>query len=434
MTKTEGLASRIHPVATPSLPWVTPHFCGISRPQIKSIKLNGVSMLSNAAVKAARPKPRAYKMFDERGLFLFVAPTGLRAWRMRYRIDGREKLLSLGQWPDVQLVDARDRAEEARGLLVQGMDPSVKKVTVQICTFESVARQWHALHRERWTDRHADDVIGSLESNVLSDIGALPIGAISAPAILQVLRDVEARGSIETARRIRQRISAVFSFAIAEGLVDHDPAALVARALRPAPIARRQPAMVDIDQARALIVACDRAGGPPIVRLASRFLALTAVRMGALVGAQWDEFEDLYGDAPIWRVPAARMKLKKARKADAANDHIVPLCPEAVAVLKAIDKNGYDTRSSRVFPIHPAAIGALYKRTGYAGRHVPHGWRATFSTIMNERFPIERAAIDLVLGHALKGTTSESEAAYNRAQMLEQRRSLLTRWGAMLIT
>lgn len=389
-------------------------------------------MLSNAAVKAARPKPRAYKMFDERGLFLFVAPTGLRAWRMRYKISGREKLLSLGQWPDVQLVDARDRAEEARALVAQGVDPSVKKVTVQICTFESVARQWHALHRERWTDRHADDVLTSLESNVLSEIGGLPIGAIGAPAILQVLRDVEARGSIETARRIRQRISAVFSFAIAEGLVDNDPAAVVSRALRPAPIARRQPALIDIDQARALLAACDRAGGPPIVRLASRFLALTAVRMGALLGAQWDEFEQLDGDAPIWRVPAARMKLKKARKADAANDHIVPLCAEAVAVLNAVRAFGYECGAA-VLPINAAAIGSLYKRAGFAGRHVPHGWRATFSTIMNERFPLERAAIDLALAHTPKGA-SESEAVYNRALLLDQRRSLFDRWGAMLIT
>lgn len=387
-------------------------------------------MLSNAAVKAARPQPRAYKMFDERGLFLFVAPTGLRAWRMRYKIAGREKLLSLGQWPDVQLVDARDRAEEARGLVAQGVDPSVKRVTVQICTFEAVARQWHALHRERWTDRHADDVITSLESNVLSDIGALPIGAIGAPTILQVLRNVEARGSIETARRIRQRISAVFSFAIAEGIVDHDPAAVVSRALRPAPVARRQPALVDIDDARALLTACERAGGLPIVRLASRFLGLTAVRMGALLGARWDEFEQLDGDAPTWRIPAARMKIARAKKDDAANDHLVPLSPHAVDVLRQA-RDDFPGGGDMVFPIPAAAIGALYKRAGFAGRHVPHGWRASFSTILNERFPLERAAIDLALAH-MPADRSKVERAYNRSEMLDQRRDLYRRWGTLL--
>lgn len=389
-------------------------------------------MLSNAAVKAARSRSRAYKMFDERGLFLFVTPTGLRSWRLRYRIDGREKLLCLGQWPDLQLVDARDRAEGARGLVAQGVDPSVRKVAVQVCTFEAVARQWHALQLEHWTDRHGADVIDSLARDVFPDLGAMPIGAIGAPAVLQVLRDIEARGSIETARRIRQRISAVFCFAIAEGLIEQDPAAVVTRALRPAPIARHQPALLDVDQLRALIAACDRAGGPPIVRLASRFLALTAVRMGALLGARWEEFEDLDGAAPLWRIPAERMKLKKARKADAGNDHIVPLSAAAVAVLQEIAKIGYDTRPGAVFPINEAAIGALYKRAGYAGRHVPHGWRASFSTIMNERFPLERAAIDLALAHAPKGA-SESEAAYNRAQLLDQRRSLFERWGAMLM-
>lgn len=389
--------------------------------------------LSNAAVKAARPRSRAYKLFDERGLFLFVAPTGLRAWRMRYRIGGREKLLSLGQWPDVQLVDARTNAEEARGLIAQGVDPSSRaNLHVQIRTFESVAREWHAHQRDRWTDRHADDVIGSLESNVLSDIGPLPIGAIGAPAVLQVLRDVEARGSIETARRIRQRISAVFAFAIAEGLVDHDPAAVVGKALRPSPPSRRQPAVVAIDEARALLLACDRAGGPPIVRMASRFLSLTAVRMGALLGARWDEFEQLDGDAPIWRIPAARMKIARAKKDDAAHDHLVPLSRQAVEVLRQA-RDHFAGGGDMVFPIHPAAIGALYKRAGFAGRHVPHGWRASFSTILNEQFPLERGAIDMALAH-VPADRSKVERAYNRSEMLDQRRSLFDRWGAMLNT
>ncbi|MFB0875442.1 MULTISPECIES: tyrosine-type recombinase/integrase [unclassified Sphingobium] len=392
--------------------------------------------LSNAAVKAARPRPRAYKIFDDRGLFLFVKPNGLRSWRLRYRFDGREKLLCLGQWPDLQLVDARASAEEARGLVAMGVDPAVQKrrsTALQIRTFESVARAWHAQSLEHWTERHAQDVLDSLVRDVFPELGPIPISAIGAPAVLQVLRDVEARGSIETARRIRQRISAVFCFAIAEGMVDQDPAAVVARALRPTPIARRQPALTDIDDARALLAACERAGGPPIVRLASRFLALTAVRMGALLGARWEEFEQLDGDAPLWRIPAERMKLKKARKADPANDHIVPLCPQAVAALRDLSEKYGVLRTSVVFPMAPSAIGALYKRAGYAGRHVPHGWRASFSTIMNERFPLERAAIDLALAHA-PADMSKVERAYNRAEMLDQRRSLFLRWGELLIT
>ncbi|MBJ7443758.1 MAG: site-specific integrase [Sphingobium sp.] len=190
--------------------------------------------------------------------------------------------------------------------------------------------------------------------------------------------------------------------------------------------------MVAIDEARALLLACDRAGGPPIVRMASRFLALTAVRMGALLGARWSEFEQLDGDAPIWRIPAARMKIARAKKDDAAHDHLVPLSRQAVEVLRQA-RDHFAGRGDMIFPIHPAAIGALYKRAGFAGRHVPHGWRASFSTILNEQFPLERGAIDMALAH-VPADRSKVERAYNRSEMLEQRRSLFDRWGAMLNT
>lgn len=390
-------------------------------------------MLSNAAVRAARPRSRAYKMFDERGLYLFVAPSGLRAWRMKYRFEGREKLLSIGHWPELQLTDARSRADEAHQQLGEGVDPSgpARRQFAQVRNFEAIAREWHTHHRDRWTDRHAADVLDSLTRDVFPELGTVPIGAITAPVVLHILRDIEARGSIETARRIRQRISAVFAFAIAEGLVDHDPAAIVAKALRPLAPPRRQPALVDLDEARGLLAACERAGRAPIIRLASRFLALTAVRMGALIGASWDEMEELDGVAPLWRIPAARMKLKLARKGDAANDHLVPLSAAAVAVLREARDYANMHSGDAVFPINHGAIGALYARAGYRGRHVPHGWRATFSTILNERFPDERSTIDRALAHAPK---DKVEAAYNRAEQLGRRRRLFDQWGSMLTT
>lgn len=237
-------------------------------------------MLSNAAVKAARPRSRAYKMFDERGLHLFVAPTGLRAWRLKYRFEGREKLLSIGRWPELQLVEARARADEARDLIAQGADPAIaaKKPTA-IVTFEGVARDWHALQREHWTDRHAEDVLDSLARDIFPEFGPEPIDGVSSPMVLRALRLVEARGAVETARRLRQRISAVFAFGISEGLADKDPAAIVEKALKPKGREGRQPALLELDQAQQLLAAAERAGGPPIIRLASRFLALTAVRM-----------------------------------------------------------------------------------------------------------------------------------------------------------
>ncbi len=398
-------------------------------------------MLTNAAVKAARPRARAYKLTDGHGLHLFVTPAGTRSWRWRYRYDGREKLLSLGCWPAVTLIDARAQRDEARARLKEGIDPASRRTAIHDArTFEDLAREWHAHMRDQWTMRHAADVITSLERDLFPHVGKMGISAISPSILLVTLRQIEARGSIETARRIRQRASAVFSFGIAQDLIDNDPAAIVAKALRPAKPVRRQPALLELDDARALLDATTRAGGLPIVRQASCFLALTAVRMGALIGARWNEFEelDLAGDfigprRPVWRVPAARMKLAKAKKSDEIYDHIVPLSATAVQLLRAVAEtareNGYDTRSGLVFPINVGAIGALYDRAGFRGRHVPHGWRATFSTILNERLPEERATIDRALGHALK---DKVEAAYNRASLIDRRRRIYEIWGRML--
>jgi integrase len=171
-------------------------------------------------------------------------------------------------------------------------------------------------------------------------------------------------------------------------------------------------------------------------------LALTAVRLEAVRGMRWDEIEDLDGHAPLWRVPPARMKLKKAKKEDARFAHLVPLSDAAVAILRqAARENGYDTHSPQaedlVFPgrdhgrpIGEGAIGALYDRAGFSGRHVPHGWRSSFSTILNETLgPDARADIDRALAHTPK---DKVEAAYNRAELLDRRRMLFARWGELL--
>ncbi|QIG80130.1 tyrosine-type recombinase/integrase [Stakelama tenebrarum] len=389
-------------------------------------------MLTTAAVKAARPRSRAYKIYDERGLYLYVAPTGLKSFRLRYRFDDREKLMTIGSWPDIALEQARDLADAARRLVEHGANPMVQaRRSAAARTFEAAAREWHAHQLPRWSERHADDVITSLERDVFPEIGSRSLASIDAPAVLKVLRRVEARGHLETARRLRQRISAVFALAISEGAASADPAAIVGRAMH-APEARgRQPALLNLDQCRALLVDCDRAGGSFDIKAASRFLALTAVRLGALRGARWDEFEGLDGADALWRVPAARMKLRRANKADSQFDHIVPLAPAAVAILNDLpgDRKGlvFRGRSGR---IGEGAIGALYARAGYRGRHVPHGWRASFSTILNERFPKDRDAIDLSLAHA---PSNKVEAAYNRSVQIARRRRLFDAWASMLL-
>ncbi|WP_242148970.1 tyrosine-type recombinase/integrase [Sphingomonas sp. BAUL-RG-20F-R05-02] len=399
-------------------------------------------MLTNAVVKAARSRSRAYKMFDERGLHLHVATSGRATWRIKYRLAGAEQLLTIGCYPEISLNSARQHLDQARQQIARGIKPaSPAAAKAVLMTFEQVARSWHARKQSGWAQAHAADVLTSLERDVFAPIGAFPCDEISASNVRELLEVVEARGRIETARRLRQRIEAIFAFAISHDQATANPAKPVAAALAAAPRKRRQPALLTIADARELLAACDRAPGRPIVRLASRFLALTAVRLDALRGARWSEIEDLDGPAPLWRVPAARMKLARVKKDDAAFDHQVPLAPAAVEILRVARAFGHGgelifpgTRSD--LPFAEGAIGDLYDRAGYAGRHVPHGWRATFSTIMNEALPAERGVIDRILGHALKsddGRAAKVEAAYNRSEQLDPRRIVLEKWAALLI-
>lgn len=396
-------------------------------------------MLTIGAVKAAAAQPRAYKLFDAGGLYLFVTPAGCKSWRLKYRHGGREKLLTLGQYPDLSLPEARARREEAKAQLREGRDPGSRRVDIEVNTFAQAARAWHALRAPTWSSTHAADVLASLERDVFPAIGVKGLDAIGAPDVLALVRAVELRGRSQTARRIRQRCSTVFAHAMSEGWCTANPAATVAQALLPPKLTQPHPALTQIESCRALLEACARAPGlSKVVHLASSFLALTAVRLDAVRGMCWGEVEDLEGAAPLWRVPPARMKLAKAKKEEARFEHLVPLSPAAVAVLREARAHARNQphSCSLVFPgsgkggqIGERAIGVLYVRAGYAGRHVPHGWRASFSTILNELLPGERDAIDLALAHAGKGKV---EGAYNRAQLLERRRALFDRWGELL--
>lgn len=287
-------------------------------------------------------------------------------------------------------------------------------------------------------------------------LGSLPISEIDAPLVLATLQRVEKRGSLETARRTRQRISGVFVQGISEGVCSIDPAAIVTKALRPARKAGKQPALVAIEELRELLKAAEASGASPVTKIASRLLALTVVRPGVLRGVAWDEFEgvDWSGDGasgggqPIWRVPARRMKLLLDRKDDQRFDHIVPLSRQAVETLFAL--RPLTARLPFVFPstrhLHRCmsenAIGYLYNRVGYHGRHVPHGWRAAFSTIMNEKAErearesgkpalaeLDRKVIDLMLAHVPENRV---EGAYNRAAFMERRTELAQEWADLL--
>jgi len=423
----------------------------------------GAFVLTDIQARKAQPRDKDYKLADAGGLYLFVTARGSKSWRLKYRFAGKEKRLVFGQYPEISLSEARDLRDEARREVREHRDPAVEKrkrklaaAAAAIETFEKLARAWHTLQAPRWAPVHAADVITSLENDIFPDLGKLPIPAIDGPVILATLRKVEARGSIETARRLRQRISAIFGYAISEGIADHDPASGIVRALKPLPKKGRQPAITKLDDVRKVLVAAEASGATPVVKLASRLLALTAARPGVIRGVIWEEFEDIDWESaelaaeasPLWRIPAARMKLILDRKDEEAFEHLVPLSREAVAVLRAMRK--LTGRNRLVFPsqrhthrpMSENAIGYLYNRVGFHGRHVPHGWRAAFSTIMNEKAErdaraagqkahaeLDAKVIDLMLAHVPKDRV---EAAYNRAAFMDRRVEIAQEWADML--
>lgn len=403
-------------------------------------------MLNDARVRAAKGRAKSYKLTDTNRLFLLVTPSGGKLWRWNYYYDGKQKSMAFGAYPLVSLADARAKRDEAYTTLCEGRDPAIlKKLRIEANleaarqTFEKLARAWHANAAPQWATRHAADVLRSLERDIFPMIGDLPASEITPPIVLGALREIESRGSIETAKRIRQRISAAFVYGIAAGWVKSDPAEKLGAVLKPLRKGR-QPAITELAPLQAMIRAAEEDYARPISRLALRLLALTAVRPNELRGAMWAEFEKLDGAEPLWRIPAARMKGDLDRKEERGGDHLVPLAPQAIAVLRALwpltgggDLVFPSTRHAHR-PMSENTIGYLLNRAGYHGHHVPHGFRAAFSTIMNEWAEREgkghdRQVIDLMLAHVPK---AKVEGAYNRAAYMPRRRELALVWANML--
>jgi integrase len=316
-------------------------------------------------------------------------------------------------------------------------------------TMEKIGRAWHEAQRPRWSPKYATKLLQALERDVFPDLGSLPLADIDGPMVLRALRKIETRGSVDTAKRVREYISAVFVFGMSEGIVPNNPAATVGKALRPIVARGKQPALTDLADLRALMRCMDDSSAGPATKLASRLLALTAVRPGVLCGAAWAEFENIDWDDPtaaspdaLWRIPAERMKLELENKGEAAFAHDVPLPRQAVDAVRALRRlTGripllFPSQRSTRRPMTTAALETLYKREGYQNRHVPHGWRSAFSTILNDRPSPprregDRHVVDLMLAHKPKGL-SGSEFAYNRSQHTARRRELATEWADLI--
>ncbi len=402
-------------------------------------------MLTDLKCRSAKPRDKAYKIADERGLYLFVLPSGSRSWRLKYRFADKEKRLTFGLYPEVSLSEARERRDEARRMIRDGVDPQVHKKqrraethTRERNTFEQAARRWHDGQKPHWAPRYGQQLLDRFENDMFPTLGALPVTAITVPLLLGALRAIEERGATETAHRIRQHVSDIFETAIAAGIVTSNPAAGIRKALGKVRHGHR-PAVLDVTAARAVIRHVESAPAYAITRLASRLLALTAVRPSMIRLAVPEEFEDLDGDAPLWRIPADKMKLTAAQKRDVRHEFLVPLSRQAVDVVKtALESAGggpllFPSVRNPRSPISDATLSSLYRSAGFTGVHVPHGWRSSFSTVMNALAAMEnrvgdREVIDLMLAHMAAGV----EPIYNRYAYMPRRRAVAQEWADLL--
>ena len=396
--------------------------------------------LTDLKVSKAKPKAAAYKLTDGGGLHLYVSPAGSKLWRMRYERDGKDQTLGLGAYPEVSLAEARAARDEAKRVRREGKDPIAVKRAAKAQTkresgetFRVVALAWHEDMRLGWSAAYGRDVLERLERHVFPRIGDIPIRAVTVADVRDFVKEIE-KTAIPTARLMRERTAAVFDYAVVTERCTTNPAAPLKRYTAQA-TTRKQPAIVDLVEARKILHATDATQSRTITKLGMRLLALTAVRPSVVMQAPWTEFDNIDPARPIWTVPAARMKLVLRLKSNPDRDHLVPLSRQAVETLAELRRlTGMRRWLMPGIPdwkVHAgeARLREMMRDAGYEGRHGPHGWRSTFSTVMNSRFRADRAVIDFMLAHVPKDKT---EAAYNRADYLDRRIELAQIWADLI--
>lgn len=396
--------------------------------------------LSDTQVKNAKPQEKDITLFDGGGLYLLIgrqkydgkgrALPVSKLWRLKYRHAGKEKLLSLGIYPAVSLSDARQRREEAKKLLANGIDPGeakkeqkATKIAETENSFEVVAREWHERFRSQWTENHAARLLTRLEQDAFPFVGARPIGDIKAPEMLAVLRRIEPR-TLETAHRVRIACGQIFRYAVATGRADRDPIADLRGALPPVKKSHFA-APTDPKDLAPLLRAIDGFDGSFVVKCALQFAPLVFVRPGELRQAEWAEIDF---EAEQWCIPAEKMKMREP--------HIVPLSRQAIAILKELQP--LTAHSRYVFPCHRSplrcmsenAVNAALRRMGFEKSEVcGHSFRAVARTLLDEVLQVRPDFIEHQLAHAVKDVHGR---AYNRTSHLAERRVMMNTWGDYL--
>ena len=391
-------------------------------------------MLTDSAIRAAKSKTgQTVKLSDGGGLQLWVQPSGSKLWNLAYRFAGKQRKLAIGSYPRIGLKEARAKREEAKKLLASGFDPSHQKRLVKLAS-ESPKGRYVRGHQPRGSGKEApgekvgDDrqqgCVALRPRNPCTSLGPRPIAEITAPEVLAVLRQVETRGRLETARRLRAIIGQAFRFAVATGRTMNDPTSALRGALT-APVVQHHAAIVEPVPFGALLRAIDGYDGTPEVRFALQLLALTFTRPGELRFATWKEF-DL--DASVWTIPANRMKMRRP--------HRIPLAPQTIAILEELHTltGQYELLFPGVRspsrPLSENTLNAALRRLGYTNDDMSsHGFRAAASSLLNECGKWNADAIEAQLAHVEANAVRK---AYARAEYWAERVEMMAYWADRL--
>ncbi|HBA1922877.1 TPA: tyrosine-type recombinase/integrase [Escherichia coli] len=385
--------------------------------------------LNDMQIRRAKPEAKAYTLGDGQGLSLLVEPNGSKSWRFRYRYAGKPKMISLGVYPTITLAEARSRRDEARKIVAEGKNPSEvrkeQKLALRIQSenaFEKIAREWHRMKSLKWSAGYASDIMEAFQNDIFPYVGTRPIGEIKPLELLNVLRKIEKRGALEKMRKVRQRCSEVFRYAIATGRAEFNPAADLSSALE-VHKSNHFP-FLKSDEIPDFLRALDRYTGSQLVVIATKLLMITGVRTIELRTALWSEF-DL--DNAIWEIPAERMKMRRS--------HLVPLSTQALDLLNELKimtgnyRYVFPGRNDPNKPMSEASINQVIKRIGYGGKLTGHGFRHMMSTLLHEQ-GFDSFGIEIQLAHVDKNSI---RGTYNHALYLEKRRDMLQWYSSFIM-
>ena len=387
--------------------------------------------LTDVTIRKAKPADKTQRLFDGGGLYLEVSPAGGKWWRLKYRFAGKEKRLSLGTYPDTSLADARDKRDAARKLLAATVDPGEQRKAVKAAgeeraanSFEVIAREWHAKQSTTWVELHASRIMLRMENDIFPWLGSRPIADITAKELLTTVNRIVDRGAVESAHRVLQNCGQVLRYAIATGRAERNPAADLRGALPPVKQTHLA-AIIEPNAIGGLLRAMDAYNGSLVTKCALRLAPLVFVRPGELRQAEWAEF-DL--DGAQWNIPAEKMKMREP--------HLVPLAPQATAILRelhALTGRGryvFPSARSSKRPMSNNAVLSALRRMGYATDEMSgHGFRAMARTVLDEVLHFRPDYIEHQLAHAVKDPNGR---AYNRTAHLAERRKMMAGWADYL--